>query len=89
MITKRTKGNGQTRHEERLGVRSNALGMSVPYDNWKAGQLYATKIAKLKALGCPIYTTQSRSCQCGQPALRVWKNVGWCKGCYEKGVVIG
>lgn len=26
-----------------------------------------------------IYTTQSCLCACGKPALRVWKNVGYCK----------
>jgi hypothetical protein len=37
--------------------------------------------ARLEARGLERYTTQSRLCACGQPALRVWKLAGYCKRC--------
>lgn len=39
------------------------------------------------ALGIQPYSTESRLCDCGNVALRVWRNKGYCKGCFpSKGV---
>ena len=39
-------------------------------------------IAWCVARGYPVFSTNSRACVCGAPALRVWRNEGWCKTCY-------
>ena len=42
------------------------------------------KEERIRALGLEPFTTASRACACGKPALRVWENVGWCKQCYRE-----
>lgn len=49
--------------------------MSMPALSAHLRALKALKIAQ----GGQNYTTASRLCACGKPALRVWKNVGYCK----------
>ncbi len=60
-------------HCESFRVRANSLS-AHPVEIWRVA-LKELAIAK----GCEQFTTASRLCACGKPALRVWKNIGYCK----------
>lgn len=61
-----------------LKVGSGHLRAYTPYDWTPDGKKLMRERVRLKN-GREIYTTASRLCACGKPALRVWHDVGYCK----------
>lgn len=73
------KSNRGAMQFETLVPRHVKSAWAQPWNAW-------TKEARA---GWKVYNTNNKVCGCGKAAMRCWKNKGWCKQCYEKGVVLG
>lgn len=60
-----------------IRVGAGTLKAFMPFRWTEQGK--AMRDEALRANGREPYTSQSRLCACGKPALRVWKNIGYCK----------
>lgn len=71
------------RGSDRIGCKVERVGQGVWTSSRAARMTPLTQTAQFKrymiARGREIYTQDSRLCVCGKQALRVWKNIGYCK----------
>lgn len=60
---------------ESLRVGTESLGLS----QWGLSESMRNDRSLQTLRGGRLYSTGSCLCACGKPALRVWKNIGYCK----------
>lgn len=76
------------RSSDRLGTHTESMKVgktsNVPRDMVVGAIAFQRKIAALKAKGFEPFKNEGLVCACGKTALRTWKNVGWCRKCWEK-----
>ncbi len=67
------KSDRMNNHAESFRVSGRALWANPMPDRLLCRNAIARERGQVQ------YTTESRLCACGKVALRVWKNVGYCK----------
>lgn len=77
------------RKSDRRGshVEPSRIGMTTDDGYFAFRRDVVARQERLRAAGFEPWSTASRLCGCGNPALYVWMNVGYCKRCRPRTVL--